>query len=61
LRDDGISLLGARLEIDRDRQAALGQRHSDRPSNAPRSACDKRYMPLKTNQILPPARDEPSA
>ena len=53
LRDDCVSILGARLEIDRNRGALLGQRQSDRPADAARGACDERDASLKINQISP--------
>ena len=60
MRDDGVGLLGAGLEIDRDRGAALGQRQSDRPADAARGACDERDASLKINQILPPLKTAPA-
>jgi hypothetical protein len=56
LCDDCVSILGARLKIDRDRGALLGQRQSDRPADAARGACDERDATLKINQILPRLR-----
>ena len=54
LSDGGVSLLGAVLEIDRNRGAALGQRQCDRPPDAARSARDQRDTAVKINHIPPP-------
>ena len=51
-----VRLLGARLEIDRNRGAALGQRQCDRPADAARGACDQGHSPLKINHFHPPLR-----
>jgi hypothetical protein len=53
LRDDGVSLLGARLKIDRNLGGALGQPQRDRPANAARGARDEGDPPLKINHIHP--------